>query len=235
MKPTREDVLKAVMGMSTVVPFFPKGEVGLDIVADCVREFVSDHQQLAWFTKAVCVTMKTWDDGGIALLRAIFCTKYAPADGVPPVLDVPGLSGPDLEIRFRAMEINESDTRLEEYRRLAALTPPEERPALPEVRQALLEAARLSVEAGELPDDASIHKSPALMKGEAIDCPWCRDGVARVRSSVSGHLIHTRTEVGRVVCKNKSPYPEPAEFAAEIQTPPVDADASRTLDGGSAS
>jgi hypothetical protein len=234
MKPSREEVLKAVARMSVVVPFFPKIELALDIIADCVRSMVANSEQLEWFTKKVCVTMKTWDDGGIPVLRAIFCTQYAPDDGEAPVVEVPGMTEADLEMRFRAMEMQENDRRFQEYQRLALAVPIEDLPLLAppsEVYRALAQGAKM-----DPPDcqayDAAYDTSP--MGKPPILCPWCADGNPRVRSSVSGSLVHTNTEAGRVVCKNRNPDPAPVGFDAP-QTPPVDADASRTLDGGSAS
>jgi hypothetical protein len=227
MKPTREECLKAVMGMSLVIPFFPKIDFALAIIADTVREFVGNSEQLAWFEKAACASIRTWDDGGIPLLRALYCTKYAPDDGVPPIMEMVGMTAAELEGRFRAMELADNERRFEEFKRQAVLGPPENREAL---------GLPVPISAmNQLKYHPEFDTKPLPDAVGPIPCPWCAQGNPRVRSSVSDRLVHTDTEVGRVLCKSRNPWPVPVDEPDPVQTPPVDPDASRTLDGGSPS
>lgn len=208
MKPLREDVFKVVVSMSVVIPFFPKSDLALDLITDAIRCFIANDEQLEWFGKAARISVKTWDDGGIPLLRALFCTKYPPDDGVPPIMEFPGMTATELEGRFRAMEISKSDRRFEEYRRLAVSGPPENREALG------LPAPISTIAAWR-------DYEPAPREPGPVPCPWCKEGLARVKSSVSSRFVHPRTEVGRVTCKNLEPMPGDLDFdppaVAEVQ------------------
>lgn len=124
MKPTRESVAKVALALSEVVPFFPKTEFGLELVTEFILEFVGNDEQLQWFARAAGRSLARYE--GMPQLRALFCTKYPPADGIQPLVEVEGMSEDQLEADFKRREMAANEARLEEYRRQAALAPPED-------------------------------------------------------------------------------------------------------------
>jgi hypothetical protein len=209
-RPTEEEVIEALGIIATKVPFFPQGSAALALIADDILDFVGTREQLEWFVRQAGAWLSKYE--GIPQLRALFCTKYAPFDGKPPIVDCPGFEEDALEAAYRRKEMVANDRRLAEYRRQAALAPPEDREPLllPDVK------TLPDVPVGQAPKTAA--EDLAGVKA-AIACPWCAAGHARVRSSVSGAIVHIATEVGRVVCKNKSDFPPVLHFepAPEVQ------------------
>jgi hypothetical protein len=228
VKPTIGEVERYMAAVSRVVPFFPQDDIAVKLISAAVFKFVGTLPQLEWFAAACVDRLGKYD--GVPALRALFCSRYNPADGVAPMVDVEGLEAEALENEYQKRVMEENERRMESYRREALLAPPEDREpfllpesqAMPVVDEKITAAAR-SLTAGE----------QLAIVGASVRCSWCAEGYARVRSSVSANFIHTDTPVGRVVCKNRSA--DGAIDPAPGQTPPVDADASRTLDGGSAS
>ena len=135
MKPSRERVFAVVGTLAEVIPFFPQKELALDLITEAVLEFVGTEEQLDWFARAAVRSLSKYE--GVPQLRALFCSKYAPADGLPPAVEIPGYTEEELEARFRQREIAENQRRHDEYLRQAQLAPPEDRAPfqLPELKQ----------------------------------------------------------------------------------------------------
>lgn len=209
-RPTEVEVLNALQQLAALLPFFPQDAYALRLLAQQVHEFVGTREQLDWFARKAGGWLTQYD--GVPGLRALFCTRYSPFDGLPPIVDCPGFEEDRLEAEFRRREMDENDRRLAAYRRQAELAPPEDSEplALPEPRPMPPSNPMVGRQARALSAGAQL----AQLEG-AVTCSWCAEGFARVRSSVSSNFIHPDTPVGRVVCKNRSadvgvPVTEPA-------------------------
>ena len=89
MKPTSDDVAKAITAMGQVIPFFPTEDLAVEIIQRSIEAMVSTREQLEWLTKVACNTMKRFS---LAELRGIFCSRYAPADGLYAAAETPGFT-----------------------------------------------------------------------------------------------------------------------------------------------
>ena len=199
MKPTRADTFKVVGALSQIIPFFPTSAAALDLITEFVLEFVGNDEQLQWFARSAGRSLARYE--GMPHLRALFCTKYPPADGIQPLVEVEGMSEDQLEADFKRREMAANEARLEEYKRQAALAPPEDRAPL------------------ELPAVVEMLKPmPAPdPETERAGCPWCAAGFTRVRSSIAHPsaeiFVHPDTDVGRVIC---GPVPPSTACAVDL-------------------
>jgi hypothetical protein len=198
-RPTVAEVVKVITAISALLPFFPQDGFAISMIAEEVHRFVGTREQLDWFSRAARGHLSKWE--GVPSLRALFCTKYPPFDGVLPIVEFPGLEEDRLEADFRRRELEENEQRLARYRAEALLAPPEDREPflLPDPQPMPEIPKQITAGAQSLSAGAQIAEVEA-----AIRCTWCAEGFARVRSSVSANFIHTDTPVGRVVCKNRS-------------------------------
>jgi hypothetical protein len=229
-RPDVGEVLDAVTELAALLPFFPQDAFALKLLAEHVHEFIGTREQLDWFRRKAGGSLTKYD--GVPALRALFCIKYAPFDGVLPIVECPGFEEDQLEAAFRQRELEENERRLQKYRREALLAPPEDRepfllpepPPMPEVPKQITAAA------------STLSAAAQIDQVEAgIRCQFCADGRRRVKSARTGSYIHPETECGLVPCKNRGPREGDEIETLPPQTPPVDGDASRTLDGGAAS
>lgn len=199
-RPTVAEVVESLTAIAAMLPFFPQDNFALAVVAEDVHRFVGTREQLDWFHRQCRACLSTWD--GVPALRALFCTKYAPFDGMLPIVEFPGMEEDRLEADFRRRELEENERRLERYRREALLAPPEDRAPfqLPEPQPMPEIPKQIAAGAVSLSAGAQIEQVQA-----AIKCNFCGDGRRRVRSNRTGAYVHTDTEVGRVPCKVKGP------------------------------
>ncbi len=90
MKLTREHVTRAIAKMSqSRIPYFPTGDLGLEMVQRSIEQFVSTAEQLEWLTHVACNTMRAWS---LPELRGIFCSRFPPADGIWASAETPGFT-----------------------------------------------------------------------------------------------------------------------------------------------
>ena len=73
MKPSREQVLQAVVSIGEIIPFFPKGSLSDDLIAECLFEFIGDERQLEWFANAAVRRLSKYE--GIPQLRPALLHK----------------------------------------------------------------------------------------------------------------------------------------------------------------
>ncbi len=149
MKPSRKSVYDVVVALSQIIPFFPTSDLALDLITESVLEFVGSEERLKWFSRAAIRCISKYE--GMPLLRALYCTKYSPADGVDPLVDVPGMSEVELEAAFMKREMARDMARFEEYKREGQLAPPEDRaplqlPAVVEMLKPMPAADRLRID-----------------------------------------------------------------------------------------
>lgn len=111
---TIQQVMQAVLVMAEVVPFFPQTEGAQAVIATLMREFVGTTEELDWLTKTACKQSR-WR--GVAELRGIFCTRFAPFDGVEQDATTPGFRPSDIEQEFSRLQGELVAQRLEEWKR----------------------------------------------------------------------------------------------------------------------
>lgn len=203
-RPTVTEVLEAITLVAAVVPFFPTGDLAVAVIAEEVHRFIGTREQLDWFQRLARGSLSKFE--GVPQLRALFCTKYAPFDGVEPIVECAGFEEAQLENAYQRRVMDENDARLAQYRREALLAPAEDRAPLelpmPEVKQLPPAPAVVSL-AGAMSAGAQLEVVEA-----AIRCPWCAEGIPRVRSSVSANYVHIEVPyAGRVRCKNPDSLP----------------------------
>jgi hypothetical protein len=83
MKPTDRDLKNALVSL-TLLKFFPAGDATMTMVAGILSSMVSTKKQLDWLIGTLVNQVGEWP--GPAQVRALFCTQFAPADGIegPP-------------------------------------------------------------------------------------------------------------------------------------------------------
>jgi hypothetical protein len=128
LRPTLPEFGEVAIAWSECVPFFPKTELGVSLVADAISSFVASREQLYWFAREVVQRSAKYE--GVPGLRAIFCMRYRPADGIEPAHDVAGASTEELEAQYARRVMEENEARIERYKREAALGAPEDRAPL---------------------------------------------------------------------------------------------------------
>jgi hypothetical protein len=114
MKPKPEEVSKAIDLMSQIIPNFPKDDLALEYLQRTLEAMVSTSEQLEWLTRHACNNMKWFS---LAELRGIFCSRFAPADGIYGTAETPGYT-PDEAITAAEREYQEREA-LEYERKLA--------------------------------------------------------------------------------------------------------------------
>jgi len=125
MKPPVESVMKVVDLFMEMIPFFPDSLAARFAICEEIHSFVGNEEQLAWFSIAYRQKCGAkWQ--GQPMLRAVFCLKYRPADGVQATVEVPGHTEPDLIAQHQQRVLEENARRLEEFERLKTIAPPEE-------------------------------------------------------------------------------------------------------------
>jgi len=112
--------MKAVQSMASMIPFFPKDDLGQKIVTASLAKFVNTQEELEGLTVTACEVLRDWErGGGLPELRGIFCTRFKPADGQYTHTTTPCFQADALEAQFFAKEREENERRYEEYKRLA--------------------------------------------------------------------------------------------------------------------
>jgi hypothetical protein len=129
MRPTYEDVMGVVDLLIEMVPFFPNSVAARCTICEEIFSFVSTKEQLEWFSGAYLRHYPKWE--GLPTLRAMFNTRYAPADGIMPSVNVPGHSTEELEAKYQAAVLEDNTRRQEEFERQKQLATGDEFKAFP--------------------------------------------------------------------------------------------------------
>ena len=124
MKPSIERVSQGVALLSELISFFPKSVAAKAFITSEVHSFVANEDQLVWFIDACVRHFPQYE--GVPALRALFNTKYAPADGVMPTTNIPGSSTEELEAKHERDLLDWNIRRQEHFERLKAIGPPED-------------------------------------------------------------------------------------------------------------
>lgn len=112
-KPTAIEISQAVLAMAEVVPFFPRTEVGQEVIIHALESFVGSKRGLDWLTNRA-VAFEKWR--GISDLRGVYCSAFEPADGVYGVPETPGYSAEDCERDYYQREAAETARRIEGWK-----------------------------------------------------------------------------------------------------------------------
>jgi len=86
LKTTLDRVVRGVELIGEFMQDFPRSKAAREIVAQDFHEFVGTDQQLDWFVQACIRHFPCWP--GIPQLRALYCSKFVPDDGIPPICDL---------------------------------------------------------------------------------------------------------------------------------------------------
>lgn len=102
MSPTMDDVQDAIATMS-LLKFFPSGDVAVRVLIDLLIRLCSTREQLNWLVETLINRIGEWP--GPAQLRALFCTRFPPADGIEgPPCELSGFTPADGEQRYVELE-----------------------------------------------------------------------------------------------------------------------------------
>lgn len=130
-KPSQKQITAVVLAMQEIIPFFPKSDTALKLISTEIGNFVSGVDELNWFAHAAVTRFHKFE--GLPQLRALYQTKYPPADGIEAGADVPGFTSEDLEAESQKRIMAENDQR---YRQALGAPEEEREPfALPEPKR----------------------------------------------------------------------------------------------------
>jgi hypothetical protein len=106
--------LKLAINSLAAIPFFPPKDemIARAKVAESLQSMCADTEQLNWLVFVAISRMKAW--GGVAGLREILSTKFAPADGLM-------IEAKDPEQLYLEREAAETKAKLEQWNRESRL------------------------------------------------------------------------------------------------------------------
>jgi hypothetical protein len=79
MKPSPARIVQMVENLSAM-KFFPATDSAKRVIMELIERMVGTEKQLAWLEGELINRVGEWP--GPAELRALFCTRYRPADGI---------------------------------------------------------------------------------------------------------------------------------------------------------
>lgn len=80
---------------------FPSSPAAREEIMRLIERIVAEHEQLDWLVRTMIDQVGTWH--GPAELRAVFCTRFRPADGVEKYSALPGFTAGDIEAENLAL------------------------------------------------------------------------------------------------------------------------------------
>ena len=148
---TPADLMRAVVRMAALIPFFADTDLARDLVIGELSRFVSTRQQIEWLTINAIAKFNRLT---VANLRGLFCTEFQPRDGIVAACTdedgkpLPGMTQWDQEAiaerQFVQQEIAERESQVAQITATAASSPqllgPGDSPSdplPPEVRNAI--------------------------------------------------------------------------------------------------
>jgi hypothetical protein len=72
--------IAAAMGRFSLLRYFPAGDAGIAALTEMLQEMVTTDEQLDWLSRRVLQLHPEWP--GPYEIRAVFCSRYKPKDGV---------------------------------------------------------------------------------------------------------------------------------------------------------
>ena len=85
----------AVVTMKELMPFFPSDLNAQTFLVLSLQEMIETEEQLNWLVKTAVQVMTEWK--GPAGLRALYCSRFTPMDGIVLPCDIPGYRPEDCE------------------------------------------------------------------------------------------------------------------------------------------
>jgi hypothetical protein len=119
-----EEAIVLAISEMEAIPFFPTHEQApaQGAIMRAILRFCDRLDGLRWLTDTAVERMKKWE--GVGELRALYCTRYRPADGLPAVdCTIPGFTPADSEAAYFESQAQETTRKLEAWRRQAAQLP----------------------------------------------------------------------------------------------------------------
>lgn len=101
--------IQAAIAQFGMLRFFPADEFAKAAVMQLLERMAQDAEQVNWLVRTILETYDDWP--GPRELRAVFCTRYKPADGVEADLTAGRLAA---RIEMRQIEQHEETKRLSE-------------------------------------------------------------------------------------------------------------------------
>ena len=123
----REKIGLEVAVMREIIPFFPRTEAAFDIDIECIEEMVGTEEQLKWLVKAACKSMQNFS---LPELRALYCTRYDPADRIPATVSLPGASLENYERAYAERAARETDAKMAAWKKEKELAPGDYEPLM---------------------------------------------------------------------------------------------------------
>jgi len=108
------EAMAAVQSMSLVIPFFPQEQSAQLMIANEFMRFVGTKGQLEWFTPVAISKVAKYE--GLPAFRALFCTRFEPADGEQASVIFTGYSEGELEQKYFMRQAEADQKRLESYK-----------------------------------------------------------------------------------------------------------------------
>ena len=80
MKPLSLEVAVTLVSALRMLPFFPQSEMGETLLAEELLRMCEREEQADWLIRRVFQLWKKWE--GPQELRAVYCSKFRPRDGI---------------------------------------------------------------------------------------------------------------------------------------------------------
>jgi len=119
----KQDLLRAISVMGSVIAWFPdENALAIQVLMAEFESMIETREQLNWLAHAAIRTFREWGkDCTLPSLRALYCTRYDPLDGVQPAMELADFD--KLEAAYRTREILENTRKIEQWKREVALNP----------------------------------------------------------------------------------------------------------------
>lgn len=92
---TEEKVVAELTRMVGVVPMFPSDPLSLANITSETQKFVDQELRLKWLVDTFINHVGRWE--GIREFRAVYCTRFKPADGIEEFSRIQGYAPGDIE------------------------------------------------------------------------------------------------------------------------------------------
>ncbi len=102
-------IANTVAKWSVLLRFFPQDEISKEVIMEYVAKLVNDGEQLAWLDNAMVEKVGEWR--GAKELRGVFCTRFAPRDGIEGDCDSGVFSPAALEGKAHHAELMAGEER----------------------------------------------------------------------------------------------------------------------------
>lgn len=96
MNKAMQGALQAAIAHLSMLKFFPSDDFARAAIMQLIERMATAPEQVAWLAKTVVDNYNDWP--GPHAMRAVFCTRYKPADGVEADL-TEGLLASKIEAR----------------------------------------------------------------------------------------------------------------------------------------